>query len=105
MKRILLIDDMRSLDLVMHPVEGGAFVSRVCRTFDEGLAALKDEGPWDILYLDHDLADQATPERTGYTIICFLEENPQYLPKEIKLVTSNPVGRRKMMSVISRLYG
>lgn len=103
MKRILLIDDMRSIGQVLDPSTGG-FYARTCRTFDEGLAALKDEGPWDLLYLDHDLADQATPERTGYTIMCFLEENPQYLPGDIKLVTSNPVGRRKMMSVIARLY-
>jgi hypothetical protein len=93
MKRTLLIDDMRNIP-----------ADRIARTFDDGIEALTNGGPWDTLFLDHDLGEE-DPKKTGYGIICFLEENQNLLPKEIVLVTSNPVGRQKMQMVIDRLYG
>jgi len=114
--RTLLIDDFRTL----------LGITRIARTFDEGIEALK-AGPWDGLYLDHDLGackectekglhvgDMKTPEttflnychhaNTGYDIMLWLEEHQEYLPKSIILVTSNPVGRQRMKVVIDRLY-
>lgn len=92
--KTLLIDDLRNIPADI-----------VARNYDAGIEALRDQGPFDLLYLDHDLGDYAHGvEKTGYDIMLFLEENPQYLPKEIKLVTSNPVGRRKMQVVIDKLY-
>lgn len=90
--RTLLIDDMRTLD-----------VTRIVKTFDEGIRELQFGGPWDILYLDHDLGEP-DPKKTGYGVMCWLEENTEFLPKEIKLVTSNPVGRKQMEVVLSRVY-
>lgn len=77
---------------------------RVARTFEDGIKALTNEGPWDVLYLDHDLGEEA-PNNTGYGVMCFLEANTEYLPGRIELVTSNPVGREKMRVVIEKLYG
>lgn len=91
--RVLLIDDMRNIR-----------ADYVARTFDDGVYALLNEGPWEILYLDHDLGDPL-PYKTGYDIINFLEANQSLLPKKIVLVTDNPVGRQKMQKVINRLYG
>ena len=93
--RVLLIDDLRNIE-----------ATRVARTYNEGIEALKD-GPWDLLLLDHDLGcyDSVGREKTGYDIICFLEENLQYLPERIELVTMNPVGRLKMNAAIVNLYG
>ena len=99
-ERILAIDDCREL----------SFAHVLCRTYNDGIAALKFLGPWDVLYLDHDLGaldrqyTDTGAEATGYKILCFLEENPQYLPKKIELVTSNPVGRIKMVDLIKKLY-
>lgn len=90
--KTLLIDDRRNID-----------VTRVARTFDEGMKALKDGG-WSVLYLDHDLGDP-DPRHTGYDIICWIEANPDMKPDQIVLVTDNPVGRRKMQVVIDKLYG
>lgn len=89
--KTLLIDDMRNIEATV-----------VARTFAEGVIALKSE-IFDVLYLDHDLGED-DPNHTGYGIMKFLEENPDRLPKEIKLVTSNPVGRANMQVVINRLY-
>lgn len=91
--KTLLIDDMRDIEADI-----------VARTYDEGIQALKTQGPFKTLYLDHDLGDGQVPERTGYTVMCWLEEHPEYLPGEIILVTSNPVGRKNMQAVILKLY-
>ena len=90
--KTLLIDDLRNISADV-----------VARTFDAGIDALKN-GPYDVLYLDHDLGDE-DPAKTGYGIMCFIEANPQYKPNSIVLVTSNPVGRKNMQVVIDKLYG
>ncbi len=95
--RVLLIDDLRNIK-----------ADRVARTFEDGLKALAEEGPWDLLYLDHDLGDE-NPKHTGYGIMCFLEEqaflgNRHLLPAVIRKVTSNPVGWNNIQLVIDNLY-
>ena len=77
----LLIDDQRNLP-----------ADRVARTFQEGIEALREQH-WEVLYLDHDLGDFSIidgRELTGYDVACWLEENPQFLPDRIEIVTSNP---------------
>lgn len=91
--RVLVIDDLRNIK-----------ADYTARTFEDGIRALTDMGPWQMLYLDHDLGDP-DPSKTGYDIINFLEANPELLPDRIVLVTSNPVGRKKMQSVIDKMYG
>lgn len=89
--RYLLIDDMRKMN-----------VDRTARSYEDGICALLQEGPWDVLYLDHDLGDE-DPKKTGYGIMCWLETYPEYLPKKIVFVTSNPVGRVNMQRVKDKL--
>ena len=105
--RILLIDDMRDIDSqVRKYLNVESWTGVVERTYDSGISALKELGPWDILFLDHDLAsfDEGGREKTGYDVICFLEANSEFLPKKIIIVSANPVGRQKMQTVIDRLY-
>jgi len=90
--RTLLIDDLRNIE-----------ADRVARTFDDGIVALRDEGPWDELFLDHDYGDP-DPHKNGEGIMKFLEENPGLLPGNIILVTANPVGRQRMEVIIDKLY-
>jgi len=90
--KTLLIDDLREIK-----------ATRVARTYDDGIHALVSEGPWDMLYLDHDFGDP-DPAKTGYGIMKFLELNPELKPIKIVLVTSNPVGRKYMQMVIDKLY-
>jgi hypothetical protein len=101
--KTLLIDDLREVDFVNK--NWGVQVTDVARTFAEGINALK-AGEIDTLLLDHDLAcfDEEGTELTGYKVMLFLEENTHLLPKRILLVTSNPVGRAKMQTVIDKLY-
>lgn len=94
-KRTLLIDDERNLD-----------ADHIARSFDEGLIELIQNGPWGVLLIDHDLASYNSngKEVTGYDIMCFLEENPQYAPNVIKCVSANPVGRKRIEKVIENIY-
>lgn len=90
--RTLLIDDLRDIK-----------ADRVARTFDDGIKALLEGGPWDILYLDHDLGEMDGKDGTG--IINWIEEHAEFRPGKIELVTANPVGRERMKRVIERIYG
>lgn len=90
--KTILIDDLRDIQADV-----------VARTYDTGIQALQEQGPFDVLYLDHDFGDP-DPRKTGYGVICWLEANQKFLPGEIKLVTANPVGRKQMQTVIDRLY-
>jgi hypothetical protein len=89
--KTLLIDDMRTLE-----------VDRIERTFDGGICALAAQH-WETLYLDHDLGDK-DERKTGYGIMCWLEQNPQHLPENIVIITSNPAGRQYMELVRRKLY-
>ena len=93
--RILLIDDVRNLEADV-----------IARNYNEGIKQLKFNGGWDLLMLDHDLAsfDINNKETTGYDIMCWLEENNEFLPKKIICVSANPVGRDRINVVIDKLY-
>lgn len=78
--RSLLIDDSKE-----H-----ISADRVARTFEEGMTALLNEGPWDILYIDYNLEDDFVPKRNGLTILQLLKEHPDKIPPKIKPVSADP---------------
>lgn len=87
--KILLIDDLRNQE--------GATIAR---TFEDGLIYLAAES-WDLLLLDHDLGNP-DPDKNGYKILCWLEENTQHIPGEIMLVSANGSGMDQMKLVLMR---
>lgn len=99
--RVLLIDDTRDETNVNRRID------LIARNFWTGIDALTKMGPWDLVLLDHDLNTfyPDGKELTGYDIVNYLENNPQFLPADIQLVSSNPPGRARMGQVLSRLYG
>ena len=96
----LLIDDVR------NEYNVGCSLGAIARNYWTGVECLRIK-TWDIVYLDHDLHsyDESGREWTGYHVMCFLEENPQFLPKDIICVSSNPSGRARIEQVIEKLYG
>jgi hypothetical protein len=92
MTKILLIDDIRDIE-----------ATKVARNFEDGIKALKEEGPWDMLLLDHDLGQEDGKDGTG--IMNFLDENRQYMPGSIYCVSSNPVGRERIKKIALKIYG
>lgn len=99
--RRLLIDDTR--DEASTQIRKRLDV--IARNYWEGIRQLQYNGPWDELYLDHDLASYTDEgkEYTGYDIICWLEENPAYIPPVIKCVSSNPIGAKRINEVIQEM--
>jgi hypothetical protein len=108
MRTILLIDDMRFMSMVHEPEDGDT--SYIARSYEIGLMRLEMLHPVDVLYIDHDLAswetleDGTKRERTGYDIMCWLEEHPELKPGKIICVSSNPSGRARIQQVIDKLY-
>lgn len=89
--KTLLIDDVRAFS-----------ADKIARTYDEGIDSLK-QGSWDLLLLDHDLGEE-DERKTGYGIISWLESNPQYFPRMVQIVSSNPVGRTNIERVLQKFY-
>jgi hypothetical protein len=109
--RFLLIDDMRNLETVVDMYtnfEHDEYRGTVARTYQDGIDALRNNPPFDFLFLDHDLAsyDGEGREKTGYDVVCFLEANSGLVPtKDIICVSSNPVGKQRIKMVVDKLYG
>lgn len=105
-ERRLLIDDTRdesSENIKMR-------LDVIARNQWEGMRQLLDNGPWDLLLLDHDLHsyDKDGKEWTGYHIASYLEEqayngNWSVIPKKIICVSSNPEGARRINVALSKI--
>lgn len=82
----LLIDDERDLqcDVIARTAEAGKKMLAI--------------GGWEVLCLDHDLGDTEN-NVTGYDICKWAIAN-DYLPNEVQLVTSNPVGRENIAKIL-----
>lgn len=99
-ERILAIDDCREC----------SYAQVLARTYKDGIAALTHMGPWDVLCLDHDLGNierhytETGRELTGYDVLMFLVENPQYKPGKVEIISSNPSGIERMKAVLRELY-
>ena len=99
------------LDDIRDPAKHGHIGADWVKTADEAIAALQT-GKYDQASLDHDLSEAATMgcadprEKTGYTVVCWLEEHPEFWPEDGVYVHSmNPVGATKMRTVIHAHYG
>src|ERR1700677_3922954 len=111
-KKILLIDDQRTPEMVHTgklDENGGnqTFKSvdvEVADRYNKGIEALERQR-WDLLLLDHDLSSYRDDgrEMTGYDVLCWLEEHPEFIPAGIRLVTANPSGGKRMLAVIQKM--
>lgn len=91
------------LDDIRTPPVGWTWV----KTADECIEALK-AGGISYVSLDHDLADlhyggDYGKEKTGYDVVLFLEENPEYVPERINIHSLNPVGVDRMRKVCEKI--
>lgn len=97
------------LDDVRQPWKFGKLGWEWCKNYEQAVALLKT-GKVQKASLDHDLDPWATigekpHEKTGYDVLCWLEQHPQYLPPEgITVHSFNPAGRARMEKLVDRLY-
>lgn len=97
---ILWLDDIRP-----PKIPGAVWV----KTVDGAIAALKT-GKVEYASLDHDLSIDAIfgvmeeGEKTGYNVVCWMEENNVLPPNGVAVHSMNPVGKARMLVVLDRLY-
>jgi hypothetical protein len=106
--RVLWLDDVR------EPWKHGYINAEWVKTAAAAIEALKT-GKYDFASLDHDLAEEHYPWNcsditattgTGYDVVCWLEQNPEFWPKHgVRVHSANPVGKARMWVPIDRHYG
>ena len=90
--KILYVDDIRNPKMWNNNLDEVT----IARTYEQALKNLLSF-KFDIIDLDHDLAE----EKTGYDIVKFIVENKIFAPT-IYLHTANPVGRYNMKGMLER---
>ncbi len=102
------------LDDIRQPWRFGYIGATWVKTAAEAIEALKT-GTVTFASLDHDLADEHYPwnckdidacKGTGYDVILFLEEHPEFWPANgVAVHSANPAGTARMNVVVERHYG
>jgi hypothetical protein len=114
------------LDDIREPWKHGFLASEWAKTYDEAVAMLKT-GEVTFASLDHDIGacancvdqalhigDMLTPEttffnrcphmKTGYDVVCWMEENNVWPRDGVAVHSMNPVGRMRMYMAIYKHY-
>lgn len=104
------------LDDIRDPRSFGHFGFHWVKTASEAIAFLKS-GDVTFASLDHDLTDKQTVyggylgeifedgAASGYDVVCWLEQNPGFLPVEgVNVHSANPAGRDRMQKVLEKLF-
>lgn len=86
------------------------------KTAEDAIALLRT-GQVEFASLDHDLTDRQMVQggylgriyedgqQSGYDVVCWLEQHPEFWPKYgVKVHSANPAGRARMLQVIDRHY-
>ena len=94
------------LDDVRPPWRHGRIGWEWVKTYDEAVALLKT-GNVEECSLDHDLTIPQTmgefcPEKTGYDVVCWMEENDVWPVKGTHIHSMNPSGSVRMRQVVER---
>ena len=95
------------LDDVRDPVDHGKIGWLWVKTYEEAISAFQN---YDVLAasLDHDLGIMSTigldsEEKTGYHVVCWMEEHGVYPIGGVMVHSQNPVGAQKMRKALSRM--
>lgn len=107
--RVLVLDDSLERQKAFRSHLIGTISTHV-HSYAECVEAFENQPkPFDIVFLDHDLSDEAAAgnpshkEKTGTDVVDYIVEmDPSKQPKKIILHTLNPVGRQRMMLILQR---
>jgi hypothetical protein len=96
------------LDDIRDPMHYGYIGWHWVKTADEAIAALAT-GEVDQCSLDHDLDMSATigrepTEKTGYDVVCWMEETGNWPKQKPRVHSMNPVGAARMRQAIERHF-
>lgn len=104
------------LDDIREPWKFGKLGWTWAKTAEEAINYLRS-GKVEEASLDHDLtAEQMIKggflgqvyecgQKSGYDVVCWLEEHPEFWPPQgCHVHSANPAGRKRMQQVIDRFY-
>jgi hypothetical protein len=103
------------LDDIREPWKHGCVGWDWAKTAEEAIAFLRT-GTVTIASLDHDLTPEQTlggiygviktdGQKSGYDVVVWLEEHPEFWPADgVRVHSMNPAGRKRMLQVIERHY-
>lgn len=96
------------LDDIRDPARHGCIGWVWIKTYDDAVALLAT-GQVVEASLDHDLTIQQTignpdGERTGYDVVCWMEEHNVWPPMGVTVHSLNPSGKARMEAAIRRAY-
>lgn len=99
---VLWLDDIR------EPWRQGFVGAEWAKTADDAIRILQT-GLVVSASLDHDLSvddTMGTPkgEKTGYDVVCWMEEHGVWPPNGVRVHSMNPAGRARMQAVIDKHY-
>lgn len=98
------------LDDVREPWKHGFILAEWARTAERAIEILMS-GEVTFASLDHDLSAEASTgypqpeEKTGYDVVCWMEENDVWPRDGVVVHSMNPAGKARMEQVIKRHYG
>lgn len=98
------------LDDIREPWKHGAIGYMWAKTYDEAVEMLTLYPECEYASLDHDLSELATTgmapkdEKTGYSLVCWMEENNRWPSDGCDVHSLNPSGKARMIQVLEK-YG
>lgn len=96
------------LDDVREPWKHGYIACEWAKNYYQAIAMLRT-GLITFASLDHDLSIEDTMgepsgEKTGYDVVCWMEENDVWPSEGVTVHSMNPAGRARMQAVIDKHY-
>jgi len=75
---------------------------KITKDTKECIELLKSDGPWDYIFLDHDLSNiyEKPGDGTGYEVAKFIADHPEVCPRRILIHTMNNIGAAAMLNVL-----
>jgi CheY-like chemotaxis protein len=101
MKILVLDDSIERLQAFKRGLIGHVVV--LTSTAPEAIEALDEQGPFDYVFLDHDLGDMSmvpSGPGTGYEVALWLCKNSAKQPPNIIIHSLNPAGAKAMASLL-----
>ena len=102
--RVFVLDDSdERLRIFRSKLIGHTVIT--AKTVSEAISALGKDGPFEYIFLDHDLADQTmvpSGPGTGYEVAQWLAQHPEKQAPNIILHSFNPDGRKAMASALPK---
>ena len=104
MKHFVLEDDKNRIAVFREKLNEPGNTVTICSSVEEGKRILREDGPFDVIFLDHDLDGYiyvpSTQPNTGWQLAKWISEND--IPGEVIIHSYNEFAVPRMIEVLPR---